>query len=78
MSKGRISNAVRNAVYNAKKATVDTRPPAVWVIGPTLSGKTTIAKKLAEEYELFYFNLDGMNDIKVSQFIKTTLISREV
>lgn len=48
MSKGRIANAVRNAVYNAKKATVDTLPPAVWVIGPTLSGKTTIASKLAD------------------------------
>lgn len=48
LTKGRIINAVKMAVYEAKKATVDTRPPAVWVIGPTLSGKTTIAQKLAD------------------------------
>jgi ATP-dependent protease Clp ATPase subunit len=78
LTKGRIINAVKLAVYEAKKATVDTRPPAVWVIGPTLSGKTTIAKKLADYYDLSYFNLDGMDDIKVSNFIRETLISREV
>jgi stage III sporulation protein SpoIIIAA len=49
LSIGRIAKAIEDCVYVSKKSTVDRRPPQIYVIGPPLSGKTTVAKEIAKK-----------------------------
>ncbi len=59
MVAGLPGNVIGSGPYNVAMASIDTRPPAIFLMGPTAAGKTELACRLAERFGLGIISVDS-------------------